>query len=162
MPTVRQRRVNERLLEELSMLVPAQLDDPVLESLRVTRVETTQDLATAKVYVTVADPDASFEEIEPALRRAESHLRGQLSDVGLRRLPRLVFARDKAFEGGERVLSILAELEAEKADTDTDTDADRRADDPAAAQEKPEADADAPADPSVAPEDEPPAHDAGS
>lgn len=140
------------------MLVPAQLDDPVLESLRVTRVETTQDLATAKVYVTVADPEASFEEIEPALRRAESHLRGQLSDVGLRRLPRLVFARDKAFEGGERVLSILAELEAEKADTG----ADRAGDDPAASQGDSEADADAPADPSDALEDEPPARDAGS
>lgn len=113
MPTRRQQRINELLLEELSLLVPDRLDDPRLESARVTRVETTQDLSTAKVYVVSVIGDEDVEEALAGLRHAEGMLRSEIAGSGLRRLPRLVFAEDKAFQSGERVLAILAEMDGE-------------------------------------------------
>ncbi|MFN2114610.1 MAG: 30S ribosome-binding factor RbfA [Anaerolineae bacterium] len=129
MPTRRQRRVNELLLEELSLLVPDRLDDPRLAPVRVTRVETTQDMANAKVYVVTVSEDDNIEDALTALRQAEGLLRSEIAGSGLRRLPRLVFAEDKAYESGERVLAILAELEsAERAAADDPAATDDAAD----------------------------------
>jgi ribosome-binding factor A len=120
MPTRRQHRLNELLFEELSLLVPGRLDDPRLEGVRVTRVETTQDLSTAKIYVVPAtDDEAAAAAMLPALEHAQGRIRVELGDLGLRRLPRLVFARDKQFEHGERVLALLAQMHGTEDDAAT-------------------------------------------
>ncbi len=114
MATRRQRRVNELLSEELSMLLQGRVDDPRLAGVTITHVETTQDLSTAKVYfteVTDEDDPEDFDVLE-TLRKTEGLLRTELSGLGLRRVPKLVFARDVEYESGERVLRILADLEA--------------------------------------------------
>jgi ribosome-binding factor A len=110
MPTRRQQRINEMLFEELSLLVPGQLDDPRLTGVRVTRVETTQDLSTAKVYVTAPVTEEPFANVVHALDHAQGVMRAELAALGLRRLPKLVFAQDKLFESGERVLQIIDHL----------------------------------------------------
>lgn len=112
MATLRQRRINERLFEELSLLIPGPADDDdLLAGVVVTRVETTQDLSTAKVYFRA--PDATSEDLKAiteALQEAEFGLRAELADVGLRRLPHLVFAHDRAYVEGARVLDLLEHL----------------------------------------------------
>ncbi|MBK6768412.1 MAG: ribosome-binding factor A [Ardenticatenales bacterium] len=112
MATLRQRRINERLFEELSLLIPGPADeDDTLADVVVTRVETTQDLATAKVYFRAPTEDeAEIQAIIVALKAAEFGLRAELADVGLRRLPHLVFAFDRAFIAGKRVLDLLDHL----------------------------------------------------
>lgn len=116
MPTRRQQRLNELLFEEISLLIPGRLDDPRLAGATVTRVETTQDMAVAKVYVTEGSAEVTPEEMLAALDHAHGWLQLELSSLGLRRLPRLVFARDKLYESGERVLSLLDQLSAAPAD----------------------------------------------
>ena len=115
MATRRQRRVNELLMQELSMLLPGRVDDPRLTPVVVTRVESMQDLSTAKVYFTTSSAvdEAGVLEIDAGLEQARGFLRGQLSVLGLRRLPRLVFARDRDFESGARVLELLEQISAE-------------------------------------------------
>jgi ribosome-binding factor A len=120
MPTRRQRRINELLLEELSLLVPSRLDDPRLVAVAITRVEATQDLGHAKVYYTCAGTDEECAASLDALHQAAGFLRGELAGLGLRRLPQLVFARDRDWESGERVLAILRDLEARDAGDDED------------------------------------------
>lgn len=135
MPTRRQRKLNELLLEEISLLVPGPMEDPRLTSVRVTRVESTQDLSTVKVYVTVLDDDASVDEALQALEHASGRLRTELGAVGLRRIPRLVFAHDKAFESGQRVLWLLdhmTDATATGEDAQDDADAASRSDDASA------------------------------
>lgn len=112
MATLRQRRINERLFEELSLLIPGPSDDDLLADIQVTRVETTQDLSTAKVYFRAPDnkTPAEIKAILAALHEAEFGLRAELADVGLRRLPHLVFAYDRAFVAGARVLDLLEHL----------------------------------------------------
>jgi ribosome-binding factor A len=110
MPTRRQERINDLIHEELSLLVPGRLDDPRLTDVKITRVEVTQDLSTAKVYFTCVAADSDDPRVMAALEQAKGFLRGELSSTGLRRLPQLVFARDRGYESGERVLDILDRL----------------------------------------------------
>jgi ribosome-binding factor A len=124
MPTRRQQRLNELLEQELMLLVLGRLDDPRLQGVAVTRVETTQDMSTAKVYVTrQPEDDADAAEMLEALQHAEPFIRSQLGNLKLRRLPHLVFARDRQYESGQRVLDILAGLEHDLED-DSGSDAD--------------------------------------
>ncbi len=110
MPTRRQKRINELLREELSMLIAGRTDDPRLANVAVTRVETTRDLSTAKVYVTGSGDDEEAAAMLEGLDHARHFLRTELQTLGLRRLPELVFARDRQFESGERILAILDQL----------------------------------------------------
>jgi ribosome-binding factor A len=100
MVTRRQRRINELMMQELSMLLPGRVDDPRLATVVVTHVESTQDLSAAKVYFTTAAPaDAeTMTGINEGLEQARGFLRGELAGLGLRRVPRLVFARDRDYD----------------------------------------------------------------
>ena len=112
MVTRRQKRINELLGEELSMLLQGRVEDPRLATVTVTHVETTQDLSTAKVYFTEVDGDEELaDELLEALQKTEGFLKTELSGLGLRRVPKLVFARDREYESGQRVLNILAGLD---------------------------------------------------
>jgi ribosome-binding factor A len=123
MPTRRQARLNELLQQELSVLIPGSTSDPRLDDVNITRVETTQDMGTAKVYFTLADAAEEAEEAAEAaartaieaLEHAQGYLRSELANLGLRRLPRLVFARDKAFESGQRVFDLLEAISRDQA-----------------------------------------------
>jgi hypothetical protein len=55
--------------------------------------------------------EARMSAMLAALAHAEGGIRVELGGLGLRRLPHLVFARDREFERGERVLAILEELQ---------------------------------------------------
>ncbi len=113
MTTRRQHRVNALIYESLAMIVPGRVSDPRLVDVLITRVETTQDMATAKVYFTCGDgDDAEVAAALEALRHGEGFLRAEIADLGLRRLPHLVFARDRQHESGERVLRLLEQLRA--------------------------------------------------
>jgi ribosome-binding factor A len=118
MPTRRQQRINELLLEELSLLVPNRLDDPRLMTVAITRVMATQDLGHAKVLYTCSGTPAECDESLEALNQAAGFLRGELAGLGLRRLPQLIFARDRDFESGQRVLDLLRHLESHESPTD--------------------------------------------
>jgi ribosome-binding factor A len=120
MPTRRQHRLNELLREELVLLVPGRLDDPRLADVVVTHVETTQDMTTAKVYVTCDGPGEVTAEMLGALAHAEGFLRTELASVGLRRLPHLVFARDREYERGVRLMEILSRLDAPEPEPDAE------------------------------------------
>jgi len=126
MATRRQHRINELLLEEISLLVPGQVADEDLSDITITRVESTQDLTSAKVYFTLGQ-DAAPDEIIDALRRlqeVQGPLMDELSTLGMRRVPRLSFAHDKAHESGLRVLDILTRLAHDRpAEDDTPADA---------------------------------------
>jgi ribosome-binding factor A len=88
-------------------------------------------MSTVKVYFTRLDEDRSPPEIVAALQHAAGSLVTELSAVGLRRMPKLVFALDKDYESGERVLWLLDHMdqaplappaEPTRADGDADDD----------------------------------------
>jgi ribosome-binding factor A len=108
-PSQRQLRVGEEIRHALAQMVTqADFRDPDLagQSITVTEVRVSPDMRNATVFVTPLVGDA--ETIVPALQRASSYIRGQLSSaVKLRHTPSLKFEYDDSFDQAERIGSIL-------------------------------------------------------
>ena len=76
------------------MLVAGNVDDPRLAGVVITRVETTRDLSTAKVFFIGGAEGQATADTQAALAHAGSFFRHQIGNLELRRLPALMFARD--------------------------------------------------------------------
>jgi len=105
-------RINELLREEVSRLLAREVADPRIGFVTVTRVDTSPDLAHARVSVSLIGQPAERAATLAALRRAMPFVRRQLNDrVRLRRIPELHVDVDESVERGTRVLQLLHELE---------------------------------------------------
>jgi ribosome-binding factor A len=109
----RTNRIDELLRQELSVILERDLADPGVGFATITRVETTPDLRTAPVWVSVIGQPAERAETMAALERAMPYARRVLGTrLRIRRVPALIVRADESLEQGTRVLKILAELEA--------------------------------------------------
>ncbi len=96
-----------RLLTELCK----QLKDPRLQSglITLTRVEVTEDLAYAKVYVSVLGCDTA--EAFKALNGAAGFLRSELSSrMKIRKSPQIRFVEDDGAAYAQKINTILADI----------------------------------------------------
>ena len=104
-------RINEEIMRELSTMVRNLKDPRVQGMITITGVDTTSDLRTAKVYVSVYDKSRSREVIK-GLKSAGGYLRRQLGTaLQLRHTPELIFEEDHAIEHGTRIFEILSKLD---------------------------------------------------
>ncbi len=87
-------RVNQLLKEEISTLLQRELKDPRLGFVSVTEVETTRDLRTAKVFVSVLGDEAQWT--------------GSLA--ALRVTPELDFRPDRSMEHAARIQALLRQV----------------------------------------------------
>jgi ribosome-binding factor A len=101
-------RVNQLLKEEISMLLQRELKDPRLGFVTVTEVETSQDLRTAKVFVSVLGDDAQWSASLAALTSGRGFVRNWLRDhLDLRITPNLSFHADRSMEHAARIQQLL-------------------------------------------------------
>ncbi len=112
----RSSRVSERLREEVSARLRT-LDDPRLLGIVITRVEMTDDLQLARIYVR-RELGISDESERRALLRGLASASGKLRrDVGqalsLRYSPELKFFYDEGLDAINRVEELLKEIHAE-------------------------------------------------
>jgi ribosome-binding factor A len=114
MPYKRTDRVNALLQRELGQLISEELNDPRISFATVTAVETTPDLRTARVHVSVLGDEATGREAMAALDRAKRHLRRVLGErTELRYVPDLVFTLDRSAERAARISSLLRAARSE-------------------------------------------------
>src|SRR5213593_4087523 len=100
----RPARVAELIQRTLSSRLIPSLHDPRLGFATVTGVELSNDLRSARVFVTIYDTEASRrrEAIE-ALNGAAGHFRRDLGrDLRLRLVPTLVFVEDESIARADR------------------------------------------------------------
>ncbi len=113
MNKIKHERLNvdvHRLLTELCR----QLKDPRIQNglITITRVEVTEDLAYAKVYVSVLGSDTK--EALKALAGAAGFLRSELSSrMKIRKSPQLKFVEDDGAAYAERINNILADINSQ-------------------------------------------------
>jgi ribosome-binding factor A len=113
----RTERIDSQIQQELMGLLQREMKDPRIGFATITRVETARDLGHARVWVSVYGTDAEQEQSLEALRAATPWLRRQLGErLQLRKVPQLSVRRDDSIESGDRVLRILHDLEAERAE----------------------------------------------
>lgn len=110
MPYKRTDRVNALLQRELGQVISEELNDPRITFATVTAVETTPDLKTARVHVSILGDEATGREAMSALERAKRHLRKTLGErTELRFVPDLIFIEDRSAERAARISGLLRE-----------------------------------------------------
>ena len=110
--TQRTDRIDELLRQEIGQALEREVTDPAIGFVTVTDVETSSDLAHAKVWVSVIGTEDERKATLAALRRAMPFIRHGLgSKIQMRRIPQLDVRLDESIQRGSRVLQILNELE---------------------------------------------------
>jgi len=108
-------RVNQLIREEISLLLQRELKDPRLGFVTVTEVETTKDLRSAKVFVSVLGDEAQWTASLAALARARGFIRNWLREhLELRSTPELDFRADRSMEHAARIQQLLKQLDGER------------------------------------------------
>jgi len=106
-------RVAELIKREVSqMLLNGIKDDRVGTGMvSVTDVDVSGDLQHAKIYVSIYGTDEAKEETMAGLKSATGYVRSELgARVRLRRTPEVIFLEDRSIERGNKVLTLLNQL----------------------------------------------------
>jgi ribosome-binding factor A len=107
-------RVAERVREELSWLLTRDARDPRVAGVVVARVEMSDDLKHARVWVRTLDGERRDEALE-GLARASGMLRREVTKrVKLRYAPELRFVYDEGQDKVARIEQLLDEVRREK------------------------------------------------
>jgi ribosome-binding factor A len=102
------RRVNEVMREVLGAAITTELKDPRVGFVTVTSVETSPDLRSARVYVSVLGSEQEREASLSGLQAAHGFLQGKIAaEVRIKRTPTLTFHYDESIEQGIRVSKLL-------------------------------------------------------
>ncbi len=113
MASGRMRRVNEVVREVISGAIATELQDPRIGFVTVTAVDTSSDLRSARVYVSVLGDEEDREATLAGLRSSHGPLQAAIAaEVRLKRTPTLSFHYDESLERGDRIRRLL-EDEAE-------------------------------------------------
>lgn len=105
------RRLNEQLRREIAEALHNEVRDPRVQHLTVTAVETSPDLAQARVYVTGLTTEIDRKQAMAGAHAAAAFIRGRLAHrLRLRRVPELHFEFDETLEHALRIEQLLAEV----------------------------------------------------
>ena len=104
------RRVNESIKEILGDAITTELKDPRIGFVTVTDVDTSSDLRTARVYVSVLGTEEERERSLTGLRSSHGFLQGKIaSSMRMKRTPTLTFEYDESAERGDRISRLLGD-----------------------------------------------------
>ncbi len=109
-------RVDSLVRQTLGQLMLTKLSDPRFDPARVTitAVEVTEDMAMAKVHISVIGTEADQRKTLAALKHAAGHLQDLLmKEISLRQTPVLTFTLDTEFKKALETLEIIDQAMAE-------------------------------------------------
>ena len=102
------RRVNEAIREVLGDAIATELKDPRIGFVTVTEVDTSPDLRSARVYVSVLGSEAERKQSLDGLRSSHGYLQSKIaSAMRMKRTPTLTFQYDESTERGDRISRLL-------------------------------------------------------
>ena len=110
----RSQRIQELLLEEISKIVQSGLKDPRIGFTTITKVELTDNLKLAKVFVSVMGTEKEKSDTLEALNSAKGFVRNTLGkNLYLKYLPVLDFRQDDNADHVEKISRILNDIHSE-------------------------------------------------
>jgi len=102
------RRVNELMREVIGSAITSELEDPRIGFVTVTSVDTSPDLRSARVYVSVLGDEAERKATLAGLRSSHGVLQSAIaSEMRIKRTPTLSFHYDDTPERGVRITKML-------------------------------------------------------
>ncbi len=110
-----QRRVGNLIRQKITQLLLRESKDPRLSMVTITDVVVNRDTTRAEVYYSIIGTPEELAEVQVALEKAAPWLRAEMKPtLRLRHIPQLVFIYDPSLERGERIESILTQLQQEE------------------------------------------------
>jgi ribosome-binding factor A len=104
------RRVNEAVREVVSAHIAEDVADPRIGFVTVTGVETSADLRSARVFVSVLGEQEERDAALAGLASASGYLQQRVGEeLRLKRTPTLAFVDDDSIRHGMRITELLAE-----------------------------------------------------
>jgi ribosome-binding factor A len=112
-PYKRSERLGELILAEISDLIRREIKDPRIGFVTFTRVEMSDDLRYAKVFVSSIGAEPEKARMLQGLSSATGYIRRQLGRaLHLRYTPEISFLLDDSLEHGAKIAQILRQLHA--------------------------------------------------
>ncbi len=100
--------------KELGDIISRKIKDPRVGFVTVTDVQVTGDLQQAKVFISVLGDEKTKEDTLKGLIKATGFIRSEIGQrIRLRKTPEIFFEFDESIEYGNRIESILHELNKE-------------------------------------------------
>jgi ribosome-binding factor A len=107
----RAARVADQVRMEVADILMRKTKDPRVGVVTVTGVELTNDLRSARVFVTTGQDEQGEADAFAGLAKASGFIRAELGRrLTLRYIPELIFQKDIAGPRGDRILSLLESL----------------------------------------------------
>jgi len=105
-------RLAETIKFEVSKLIREGIKDPRLGFVTITDVEVTEDLRSAKIYVSIMGSEEDIKNSMDVLNRASGYIRGEIGKIiRLRYIPEISFKYDKSIEHGAHISQLLREIQ---------------------------------------------------
>jgi len=112
-PYKRSDRLGELILAEISELTAREIKDPRIGFVTFTRVDMSDDLHYAKVYISVIGSPPEKARTLQGLSSAMGYIRRHLGRaLHLRYTPELTFLLDESLEHGAKIAQLLRQLDA--------------------------------------------------
>ena len=119
MASQRMIRINEEIRREISETIKLGLKDPRVQDvlISIVSVEATNDLKTAKVYVSILAEDEKKAEVMDGLKAAGGYIRREIArKINLRNTPELLFKLDNSIEYSAKMFKKINEVMKENGD----------------------------------------------
>lgn len=102
------RRINELIREVIGAAILAELGDPRIGFVTITAVDTSPDLRSARIHVSVLGSEDEREETLEGLRCAHGVLQSVLArEMTMKRTPTLSFHYDESIERADRLSKLF-------------------------------------------------------
>lgn len=112
MASQRLTRINEEIRREISEIVRSEIKDPAVQDamISVVAVDTTNDLKTSKVFISVLQENKK-QEVITALTKAQGYIRREVARrINLRNTPEFLFRLDESIERGMQMSKMIADV----------------------------------------------------
>ncbi len=109
----RVEKVSSLLKREISLIINYEIDDNlILENfVSITNIDLTSDLYYCKIYISTSASEIIKNQIIDQLNLKKNKIRHLLSQkLSMKRIPELIFKKDKVFDEGMAVLKVLDQL----------------------------------------------------
>lgn len=112
MNKTRIRRIASELQKEISAIINGELKDSRIAPITsVTEVDLTDDLQSAKIYISVMGTDWEKKETIEGLKHSKGFIKRELGkNMNLRHIPELIFILDEQLEKAMRMEQLISEV----------------------------------------------------
>lgn len=103
-------RISEEIKRELAQMIRDDIKDPRVKGLiSITRVDVTNDLRYAKVFISTMSKEEDTKPTMKGLKSASGYLRSELAKrLQLRYTPELLFVFDESIQYGAKINKIIS------------------------------------------------------